>query len=50
MLTLLVLILVVLLIGAGQFSIYELDLAGFPGGTAGALALLLIALLLTRRI
>lgn len=50
MLTLLVLILFVLLVGAGQVSMYDFDLSGFPGGTGGALALLLIVLLLTRRI
>lgn len=50
MLTLLMLIVVVLLIGAGQFSVYDLDLSAFPGGTAGVLVLAVIALLLTRRV
>jgi hypothetical protein len=50
MLTLLMLIVVVLLISAGQFSVYNIDLSGFPGGTAGVLVLVVIALLLTRRV
>lgn len=50
MLTLLMLIVVVLLISAGQFSVYDLDFSAFPGGTAGVLVLVVIALLLTRRV
>ena len=44
------LIAVVLLISAGQFSVYNLDFSAFPGGTAGVLVLVVIALLLTRRV
>ena len=44
------LIVVVLLISAGQFSVYDLDFSAFPGGTAGVLVLVVIALLLTRRV
>ncbi len=50
MLTLLMLVVVVLLISAGQFSVYDLGLSAFPGGTAGLLVLVVIALLLTRRV
>ncbi len=50
MLTLLMLIVVVLLISAGQFSFYDFDFSAFPGGTAGVLVLVVIALLLTRRV
>ncbi len=50
MLTLFVLIVVVLLISAGQFSLFDIDLSAFPGGTAGVLVLVVIALLLTRRV
>ena len=50
MLTLLMLIVVVLLISAGQFSVLDLDFSSFPGGTAGILVLVVIALLLTRRL
>jgi len=50
MLTLLMLIVVVLLVSAGQFSGFDLDFSAFPGGTAGVLVLVVIALLLTRQI
>ncbi len=50
MLTILMLIVVVLLISAGQFSVYDLDFSAFPGGTAGLLVLVVIALLVTRRV
>ena len=49
MLTLLMLIVVVLLVSAGQFSVFDLDFSGFPGGTAGVLVLVVVVLLLTRR-
>ena len=50
MLTLLMLVVVVLLVTAGQFSTFDLDFSAFPGGTAGLLVLVVVALLLTRRI
>ncbi len=50
MLTLLMVIVVVLLISAGQLSVFDLDISAFPGGTAGVLVLVVVVLLLTRRI
>ena len=50
MLTLLMLIVVVVLISAGQFSVLDFDFSAFPGGAAGVLVLAVIALLLTRRV
>ena len=50
MITILILIFVVLLISAGQAPMFDLDLSVFPGGTAGVLVLVVIALLVTRRI
>lgn len=50
MLTLLMLIVVVLLVSAGQFYAFDLDFSAFPGGTAGLLVLVVVVLLLTRRI
>lgn len=51
MLTLIMLVIVVLLISAGGgFASMNFDLSLFPGGTAGVLVVIVIALLLTRRI
>ncbi len=50
MVTLLILIVVVLLVTAGQFSSFDFDFSAFPGGTAGVLVLVVVILLLTRRI
>jgi len=50
MLTLLMLIVVLLLVSAGQFASFDLDFSAFPGGTAGVLVLVVVVLLLTRRI
>jgi len=50
MLTLLMLIVVLILVSAGQFTSFDLDFSAFPGGTAGVLVLVVVVLLLTRRI
>jgi len=50
MVTLLILVVVVLLVSAGQLSMFDIDLSAFPGGTVGVIALVVIALLVTRRI
>lgn len=50
MLTLLVIAVVVLLVVAGQLSVFDIDLSAFPGGLTGVLLLVVLALLLTRRI
>lgn len=50
MLTLLMLIVVILLVSAGQLSVFDFDFSAFPGGAAGVLVLVVVALLLTRRI
>jgi len=48
--TLFILIVVVLLVSAGQFSVFDFDFSAFPGGTAGVLVVVVVALLLTRRV
>lgn len=50
MITLLALLAVVLLVSLGHLSVLAVDLSAFPGGLAGVLVLLVVALLLTRRI
>lgn len=50
MITLLVLLVVVLLVSLGQWTVFDIDLSAFPGGIAGVLVLVVIALLVTRRI
>jgi len=50
MVTLLILVVVVLLVSAGQLSMFDIDLSAFPGGTVGVIVLVVIALLVTRRI
>jgi len=50
MLTLIMLIVVALLVTAGQFAAFDFDLSAFPGGAAGILVLVVVALMLTRRI
>ena len=50
MITLLFLIVVALLVSVGQLAAFNIDLSAFPGGAAGVLALVVIALLVTRRI
>lgn len=50
MITLLILIVVVLLVSLGQLTVFDVDLSAFPGGLAGVLVLVVVALLVTRRI
>lgn len=50
MITLLFLVVVGILVSVGQLAAFNLDLSAFPGGAAGVLALVAIALLVTRRI
>jgi len=50
MITLLFLAVIALLVSVGQFAAFSIDLSAFPGGMAGVLALVVIALLVTRRI
>ncbi len=49
MVTLLILVVVALLVSVGQLAAFNIDLSAFPGGAAGVLALVVIALLVTRR-
>lgn len=49
MITLLFLTVVALLVSIGHLTAFNLDSA-FPGGVAGVLALVVVALLVTRRI
>ncbi len=50
MITLLFLVIAALLISLGQLAAFNIDLSSFPGGAAGVLALVVVALLVTRRI
>ncbi len=50
MVTLLFLVVVALLVSVGHLTAFNLDLSAFPGGAAGVLALIVVALLVTRRI
>lgn len=47
---LVVLVVVMLLLGAGDLSLLHVDVGLFPGGSAGLAALVIIALLVTRRL
>jgi len=50
MITLLFLVAVVLLVGAGHFAAFTFDLSAVPGGATGVLALVVVVLLVTRRL
>lgn len=50
MLTLFFLVVVALLVSVGQLAAFNFDLSALPGGAAGVLALIVVALLVTRRI
>ena len=47
---LVVLVVLMLLLGAGDLSLLHIDVGLFPGGLAGLAALVVIALLVTRRL
>lgn len=50
MITLLIILVLIVAVLAGQVSMFDIDLSAFPGGITGLAVLVVVGLLLSRRI